>query len=1229
MPVGSGPAAAQAGGASGNGVVVIANGWSPPDVGAAAPLAGRLDAAVLYASKDELGQPTIDALEQLDPSRVLLMGGPAALTSAVQSQVRRVLGGARVERFSGADRVDTAARAALSAPAVPAGRPVVIANGWSPSDVGTAAPLAASLGGSVLFARRDSLGAPTVNALGRLAPSRIIVVGGTAALRPGIESQIASVVPGVRVERLAGTDRVDTAARGAARAAVELGEPVVLANGWEPADVSIAAPLAAALDGSVLFTQRNSLGARTARALSELVPSRIILVGGSERLAATLAADLERLHPTTPRVNIAGPDRIATAALAALFGVQVSAEQQRFEEAVATIAPGEADCDAWQWDLDDETDEPINWRETPNAVNAFSLPAGFDTVIAVGAVGRDGNLSDFSTVQDYVYIAAPGGSHSPGILSTVPLLTCVTKTHPEAGSTYWAPNGCGIDDPPAECTDTTTPDPDPFNEPAKCAHHVGYASGTSMASPFVAGVVAHMLNRYPEATPEQVRLALAESAQDQGAEGRDPEYGHGLVQPLAAIERLGEILAGATPEPGVTVNPLRLDIEQGPSGSYTIALDSEPAGTVRVSIDLSARTDVRAAPSSLVFTPENFWVPQTVTVTVPVDPTGTGQPFAALHTAAGGGYDDVEIANVAIIVRSEAPAPSLESLSLWSSSCDPVTSGLVLFSSCGSVTSPALATDPLFDPERLTYTASVAVGTRFVTIDAGPADGAEMRSLSPKDADPGMPGHQVRLDEPVNIPSSDRADKPGTSAAVGERFLEVVGSDWSGAVIVASSENFPDGLAAASLAGALRAPILLTPKNRLDPAIASFVRDNDVSEIVIMGGTAAVSQAVQDELDEILGHRGWTSRLWGQDRYQTALRIAERVVQDTGTVGELCGPDEALSQRAVFIATGRGSADALTASPAAYATKMPVLLVDPNARALPGGVRDFIRTHDVATAVILGGTSAVPECLQRELSQLGSINQVTGVAGADRYATASRLAQDITAHCYDGGVETIALANGRGFADALAAGPLTAELQGVMLLTGPDDVPPATLDAMTQIGKEAQLTNITLALLAIGDIAQAENAVTDANTTAGQQLHGQPALGPVSAIAAGGTASCAIKTDGAVQCWGDNSHGQRDAPSGKFTAIAVGTGYVCGIRTDGTVRCWGRSEFSVLDPPSGQFRTEAPSQPEIDTPPLTGAVESISVPASDTPQDVQVTLTVTYPQDPTTTTTYQITIRQD
>ena len=301
------------------GVVVIANGWSPSDIGTAAPLAGRLDAAVLYSSSDSLGTTTVTALERLQPARVVLMGGRAALTDGVAAQVRSAVPGVEVRRLSGTGRVDTAARSALAAPVVSANRPVVIANGWSPPDVGVAAPLADSLGGSVLFAHKRSLGDATVDALQRLRPSRVIIVGGTAALDVGTEAELGSAIPGVPTQRLGGVDRTDTAGQGAELADLAAGSPVVIASGWSSPDVGVAAPLAAAIDGTVLFSYRASLGEYTTAVLQHLAPKQVTLVGDTDAVTREVHAEIAKLLPSTIVQRISGRDRRVTAAKAALY----------------------------------------------------------------------------------------------------------------------------------------------------------------------------------------------------------------------------------------------------------------------------------------------------------------------------------------------------------------------------------------------------------------------------------------------------------------------------------------------------------------------------------------------------------------------------------------------------------------------------------------------------------------------------------------------------------------------------------------------------------------------------------------------------------------------------------------------------------------------------------------------------------------------------------------------
>lgn len=93
-------------------------------------------------------------------------------------------------------------------------------------------------------------------------------------------------------------------------------------------------------------------------------------------------------------------------------------------------------------------------------------------------------------------------------------------------------------------------------------------SGTSMASPFVAGLAALLLDRQPTWTPAQVRAAIVGTARDVGAAGTDPDWGAGLVDGYAA-------LASAAGASGETAFPTfrRYTGSVGAGGSWTRSFD--------------------------------------------------------------------------------------------------------------------------------------------------------------------------------------------------------------------------------------------------------------------------------------------------------------------------------------------------------------------------------------------------------------------------------------------------------------------------------------------------------------------------------------------------------------------------------------------------------------------------------------------------------------------------------
>ena len=146
------PFSATGGGGGGGGastaVVIVANGWSPADIGVAAALSARTaGSAVVYTAGDRLSVAARELLVDQLPAGVIVVGGEAAVSDAALVSVRLASESGSVERITGATRADTAAgvaRRILDA-AEAGGTTMIIANGHSPADIGVAAALSARM----------------------------------------------------------------------------------------------------------------------------------------------------------------------------------------------------------------------------------------------------------------------------------------------------------------------------------------------------------------------------------------------------------------------------------------------------------------------------------------------------------------------------------------------------------------------------------------------------------------------------------------------------------------------------------------------------------------------------------------------------------------------------------------------------------------------------------------------------------------------------------------------------------------------------------------------------------------------------------------------------------------------------------------------------------------------------------------------------------------------------
>ena len=286
----SGTAAAQTESSTGM-TLVVANATSLSDVGTAASLvaAGVGDAVVFAASAESLGAGSAAVVDRFEPTRVVVVGGRAALQGAIDDELAMLSADVDVQRLAGDDRIHTAALAAEHSERQL--ETVVLANGWSLSDVGTAASVVATGGAdAVLYAHKDRLGDSTAEALRAAQPQRVLVVGGTAALSAEVEAELAEILAEASIERLGGTTRIETSALSAERALDADAEMLVVAQGWSDAEVGIAASLAAAHGKAAVVYTRD--GDQVEPALKKLLqehrPDRVLFVAAERTLGVTL-----------------------------------------------------------------------------------------------------------------------------------------------------------------------------------------------------------------------------------------------------------------------------------------------------------------------------------------------------------------------------------------------------------------------------------------------------------------------------------------------------------------------------------------------------------------------------------------------------------------------------------------------------------------------------------------------------------------------------------------------------------------------------------------------------------------------------------------------------------------------------------------------------------------------------------------------------------------------------
>lgn len=244
---------------------------------------------------------------------------------------------------------------------------------------------------------------------------------------------------------------------------------------------------------------------------------------------------------------------------------------------------------------------------------------------------------------------------------------------------------------------------------------------------------------------------------------------------------------------------------------------------------------------------------------------------------------------------------------------------------------------------------------------------------------------------------------------------------YTGTAILASSASYgaADALTAGPLASFLKAPILLQGAGTvLNADTKAELTKLAIKTVYVTSGTAVISQAV---IDQIKGMGITVESLGGNDRFETSVNIAKKLVALGAPV------------KKVAVAYGWLNQDALSIAAVASAANEPIILTEK--AGLSASAQAFLAANlGITASDVIGGTGVI------DATVLAQLPSPTRHFGNTAYDTNNQVIQDFASSLNFGNVY---LANGVTGIDALSGAPLAAMTKSAIVLTDGVNVPAA------------------------------------------------------------------------------------------------------------------------------------------------------------------------------------------
>lgn len=259
--------------------VILARADDFPDALAGVPLAYKLHAPILLTYPQSLDPSVLTEIKSLAPRRIVLLGGPGAISTDIENQLSQLTS---VTRLWGANRYATAG---VIAGALGTVGKAVIVNGENFPDALAIASVAAEKGEPILLTPANSLAPETNQALRALGVSQSLVVGGEGV----VSRQTFEALP--QAKRLSGADRYGTGAA-VMQAYPSDGACVYAATGDKFPDALTGGVLAAMNNTDIILVSPSGPTSAQRSIIESWPPLQVVALGGPGVLPDTALSGL-------------------------------------------------------------------------------------------------------------------------------------------------------------------------------------------------------------------------------------------------------------------------------------------------------------------------------------------------------------------------------------------------------------------------------------------------------------------------------------------------------------------------------------------------------------------------------------------------------------------------------------------------------------------------------------------------------------------------------------------------------------------------------------------------------------------------------------------------------------------------------------------------------------------------------------------------------------------------